>query len=401
MAEDLKTAVVPEVEAPPAAVSGKVPRPFVVACFLSNFDRFAITPMLVAVAAGMHTKLSTVVLLASGYFFAYGCAQPLWGMLSDRYGRMRIVRLTLSVTAVCGVLSALSPTLTTLVVLRIATGAFFGGVVPTSLTYVGDTVPPSMRQRALSDLQLALAIGTASATVVAGVVAQLVSWRLMFALPSFLAAVVVVSMRGMSESRSKDTLRSPGKQLGSVLRLRWSWLVMAFGLVEGAVLLGCFTFLAPALQHRGLSAVDAGLVTALYGAGTLVFSRIMKKVAMRAPWSLITAGGAMVFGGFLIAAVSPSVGGIAAAAVLLGGGWSFLHSSLQNWATTLVPAARGTAVALFVAALFIGSAIGSAFGAHLAGHSAYGELFAVAAVTAVPLTVVAAVTRRRYTPAGA
>jgi MFS family permease len=228
MSENLKTPTAPT--APPTAVP-RVPKPFVLACFLSNFDRFAITPMLVAVAAAMHTRLSAVVLVASGYFFAYGCAQPLWGMLSDRYGRMRIVRLTLSVTAVCGVLSALSPSLTVLVVLRIATGAFFGGVVPTSLTYVGDTVPAAVRQRALSDLQLALAIGTASATVVAGTVAQLLSWRVMFALPSLLAAVVVVAMRGMRETRSDDTLRAPGRQLASVLRLRWSWLVMACGLI--------------------------------------------------------------------------------------------------------------------------------------------------------------------------
>jgi predicted MFS family arabinose efflux permease len=166
------------------------------------------------------------------------------------------------------------------------------------------------------------------------------------------------------------------------------------------VLLGCFTFLAPALQHRGLSAVDAGLVTALYGAGTLVFSRVLKRYALRPAWSLITAGGAMVCGGFLIAAVSPSAGGIAVAAILLGGGWAFLHSSLQSWATTLVPTARGTAVALFVAALFVGSALGSAVGARLAEHGAYGEIFALAALAAVPLTLVAATARRRYTPTG-
>ncbi|MEV5509377.1 MFS transporter [Streptomyces orinoci] len=390
--------------APPAGAAAarpeRVPTAFVVSCFLSNFDRFAITPMLVAVAAGFDVPLSDVVLIASGYFFAYGAAQPLWGMLSDRYGRMRVIRGTLSATTVCGLLSAAAPSLTALVVLRIATGAFFGAVVPTSLTYVGDTVPPAVRQRALSDLQLALAIGTAAATVVAGTVAQLLSWRVMFAIPAVLAAAAVLSMRGMDESRAEGTLRRPGDQLASVLRLRWAWVVMLFGLVEGAVLLGCFTFLAPALQDQGFNTVSAGGITALYGAGTLVFSRVLKRVALRAPWSLLLAGGVMICVGFAVAALSPSAVGIGAAAVLLGGGWSFFHSSLQNWATTLVPAARGTAVALFVAALFVGSSIGSALGAPLIQHTSYPVLFAVAAATAVPLTVFAAVARNRYTPAG-
>ncbi|GAA3132490.1 MFS transporter [Streptomyces echinatus] len=381
---------------PPEA--GRVPPVLRVACFLSNFDRFAITPLLVAVAAGFDVRLDEVVLVASGYFFAYGCVQPVWGMLSDRYGRMRVIRFSLAAAAVCGLASAAAPTLTVLVVLRIATGAFFGAVVPTSLTYVGDTVSPAVRQRALSDLQVALAIGTAAATLVAGGVSELLSWRAMLALSAVLAAVTVFATRGLTESQSATTLRRPTEQLGSVLRLRWSWVVMGFGLVEGAVLLGCFTFLAPALQDHGVGTMGAGGVTALYGAGTLAFSRLLKLVATRPPWTLLAAGGVMMAGGFLTASLSLSVAGIGAAAILLGGGWSFFHSSLQTWATTLVPAARGTAVALFVSALFVGSSIGSGLGGPLTEHGHYQELFALAAVTAVPLTVLAAWLRTRYTP---
>lgn len=378
-----------------------VPPVLRLACFLSNFDRFAITPLLVAVAAGFHVRLGAVVLVASGYFFAYGCAQPVWGMLSDRYGRMRVIRFSLAAAAVCGLASAAAPTLTALVVLRIATGAFFGAVVPTSLTYVGDTVAPAVRQRALSDLQLALAIGTAAATLVAGAVAEVLGWRAMPALSAVLAAATVVATRALPEPQTAATLRRPSEQLGSVLRLRWSWVVMAFGLVEGAVLLGCFTFLAPALQDRGVGTLGAGGVTALYGVSTLGFSRLLKRVATRPPWTLLAAGGVMMVAGTLVASLSLTMAGIGAASVLLGGSWSFFHSSLQTWATTLVPAARGTAVALFVSALFIGSSIGAGLGGPLTEHGHFRELFALAAVIAVPLTVLAAWLRTRYTPADA
>ncbi|MFF2146635.1 hypothetical protein [Kitasatospora sp. NPDC058190] len=110
------------------------------------------------------------------------------------------------------------------------------------------------------------------------------------------------------------------------------------------------------------------------------------------------AGGTMMVLGFLVAAITLSVPGIALAAVLLGGGWSFFHSSLQTWATSLAPAARGTSVALFVAALFAGSAVGSSLGATLAEHHAYRALFTAAAAAAVPLTLLAVTARARYTP---
>lgn len=83
-------------------------------------------------------------------------------------------------------------------------------------------------------------------------------------------------------------------------------------------------------------------------------------------------------------------------ALLLGGGWSFLHSTIQSWATALSPAARATGVAMFGLALYVGSALASALAAGPAERHAYGGMFLTAAVLTVPLTVAAAVGRARY-----
>ncbi|WP_156935418.1 MFS transporter [Pseudonocardia spinosispora] len=374
-----------------------VPRGLVLASFLSSFDRFAVTPMLVAISVGLGVPLGSAVLVASGYFLSYGCAQPVWGMLSDRYGRVKLMRVTLAAAAVCGVLSALAPSLPLLVALRVLTGAFFGAVIPTSMTYLGDTVPMAIRQHVLSDLQLSVALGTSFATVIAGGLAVLVSWRLVFALPALMAATLAVTLRTVPEPTTGTAPGHPLRQLATVLRTRWAWLLYSLALVEGAVLLGCFTFLAPALEHRGYSASVAGLVIALYGVGTMGFSRILKRLSTPT-WQLMIYGGGFMCLGFLSASVSQSPVGIGCAAILLGAGWSFLHSSLQTWATAVVPRARGTSVALFAASLFIGSAIGSLLAAPLAERFAYPELFGIAAAVTVVLTAVGASTRRRYRP---
>jgi hypothetical protein len=49
----------------PAHSDMRVPVPLTVAAFTANFDRFAVGPILVTIAAAMHTPLSSTVALAS------------------------------------------------------------------------------------------------------------------------------------------------------------------------------------------------------------------------------------------------------------------------------------------------------------------------------------------------
>src|SRR5215216_8072182 len=65
------------------------------AAFFSSFDRFAVAPMLVTIAASLGASLSEVAATASLYYLLYGVMQPVWGMLSDQVGRVRVMRLTL------------------------------------------------------------------------------------------------------------------------------------------------------------------------------------------------------------------------------------------------------------------------------------------------------------------
>jgi predicted MFS family arabinose efflux permease len=88
--------------------------------------------------------------------------------------------------------------------------------------------------------------------------------------------------------------------------------------------------------------------------------------------------------------------GVGAAAVLVGGGFAFMHSTLQTWATEVVPEARATVISLFAAALFVGSGLSTTVAAPLAEEGRFGSLFVTAAVVAVPLGLFAALARRRY-----
>ncbi|MFF5262871.1 MFS transporter [Actinomadura viridis] len=380
-------------DAPPAA---RPPAALSAAAFVSSFDRFAISPMLVLIAAGMGAPLATTVAVASGYFLAYGLSQPVWGLLSDRIGRVRVMRATLLVAAAAGLVAAFAPGLTSLIAARVVAGACFGAVIPTSLTYVGDTVAAGQRQRALSDLMAATALGTALATAAGGVLAQVLDWRVVFAVPAVFAVACSFALRGLPEP-PRAPVAGMGGHLREVLRERWALLVFGLAFVEGAVLLGTMTLLAAALQSKGVSAATAGLATAAYGVGVVAFSRLVKALTRRMPvWGLIAAGGAQICLGYGIVAGRITLVTVMVTALLLGGGWSFMHSSLQTWATSVVPQARGTAVSLFAGALFIGSSFAASAAGPPAQHGRYALLFGIAALATIPLTVAAVTGRRRW-----
>lgn len=379
--------------APPAV---RPPRALAVASFVSSFDRFVISPMLVPIATGLGVPLATAVTTASGYFLAYGLSQPLWGLLSDRFGRVRVMRATLLAAALAGVVSAVAPGLAVLAAARVVAGAFFGAVVPTSLTYVGDTVCAGRRQGALTDLMAAMALGTALATAFGGVLADLLDWRVVFATSAVCAVLCSYGLRSLPEP-PRAPVAGTREHLRTVLRNRWALLVFGLAFVEGAVLLGAMTLLAAALQARGAGAAVAGPATAAFGVGVLGFSRLVKALAGRMPaWSLIAVGGAQIFLGYGIVAGRVGPATVVVTALLLGGGWSFMHSSLQTWVTSVAPQARGTAVAFFAAALFVGSSVAVSAAGPLAQHGRYALLFGVACAVSVPLTVTAVMCRRRW-----
>ena len=64
----------------------------------------------------------------------------------------------------------------------------------------------------------------------------------------------------------------------------------------------------------------------------------------------------------------------------VGFGFYMLHNTLQTNATQMAPHARGTAVAMFASAFFIGQSIGVAIAAPVVDHFGAPWMFGIAAV---------------------
>ena len=224
--------------------------------------------------------------------------------------------------------------------------------------------------------------------------AAAVSWRLAFLLPALSAAVLVVVLRRLPEPPRGE---GPAGGLRVVLRHRWGLVVLGLALVEGGALLGLLTYFAPALESTGASPTVAGAVVALYGVGLLVSSRVVKRLAGRVrPAAFLASGAAGLAVAYTAVALDQQVWTIGPAALAVGAAWAAMHSTMQHWATEVVPGARAVTVSLFAGMLFVGSGVATAGLAPWAGEFRWAPLYLVGAGVAVVFGVAAVWARTAY-----
>lgn len=367
--------------------------------FLAYGDRFLIGPLLVVIAEDFGVSLGAATAVATVYLLLYGALQLVYGFASDRLGRVRVMRGALVGIVAANLFCAVAPSLGALVAGRAAAGAFAAALLPTSLVYVGDRVPFERRQQVVASVLAAGSLGTVAATVGAGLLGRSTSWRFVFLVPALLAAFDVAVLGRLPESVPGHTTGGPMTQLRRVFAHPWAAVLVVLAVAEGAIMLGFLTFLAPALQTHGVSSALAGLVVAVYGVAVFttlqVVKRLLRRVSM-SPVAMIATGGTILVGAYAVAASAQAVPNILVTSLLIGVGYSFMHSTLQTWATEVAPDARGTATSLFVTAVFTGASIAHTVVSPLASDHRFGRLFLVGVVAAAPVTLVAAVARGRF-----
>ncbi len=124
----------------------------------------------------------------------------LFGILSDRFGRKRVLEWTILTYSVGTFLSGFSPDLGLLILFRCITGAGVGGEWATGQTYVGEAFPARVRGRYGAYMQTGAPIGIALASVIGGFVAPMIGWRGAFFISVLPALLVVFIRRRLPES---------------------------------------------------------------------------------------------------------------------------------------------------------------------------------------------------------
>ncbi len=140
--------------------------------------------------------LSVPQALQTGTLFFLGMliGAALFGRLADRYGRRRVLIVTVACDAVFGLLSVFAPSFGVLLALRFLTGVAVGGTLPVDYAMMAEFLPPKNRGRWLVMLEGFWAVGTiivALAAWAASVAGVADAWRWIFAVTAFPALIGV------------------------------------------------------------------------------------------------------------------------------------------------------------------------------------------------------------------
>jgi EmrB/QacA subfamily drug resistance transporter len=193
----------------------------------------------------------------SAYLITSTVTVPVWGKLSDLYGRRLLYQIGIAVFLLGSVLSGLAATMPQLIIFRAIQGLGAGALVPLGMTIIGDIFTVTERARMQALFSGVWGLASVIGPLVGGFITDQLSWRWVFYinLPFGLAAALIM---GLALQEPRRTERPAIDYSGAALLMLAITLLM-LALVEGG------TSLVTLLATRNLMLfVGAALLMALF-----------------------------------------------------------------------------------------------------------------------------------------
>ncbi|BBQ83125.1 MULTISPECIES: 3-hydroxybenzoate transporter MhbT [Enterobacteriaceae] len=424
-----------------AAPIGAMQWRVIICCFLvvmmDGFDTAAIG--FIAPAIRDHWQLTAADLapLFGAGLLGLTAGALLCGPMSDRFGRKRVIECCVALFGLFSLLSAFSPNLEALIVLRFLTGLGLGGAMPNTITMTSEYLPTRRRGALVTLMFCGFTLGSALGGIVSAQLVAVIGWHgilvlggvlplvLFFGLlaalpesPRWLVrrqrpqAQITRTVSAMTGERYEETefwLDEPaatqkgsisqlfaGRQLTITLML---WVVFFMSLL---IIYLLSSWMPTLLNHRGIDLQHASWVTAAFQVGgtlgALMLGVLMDKFN---PFWVLAVSYAL--GAVCIVMIGLSENGLWMMALAIFGtgiGISGSQVGLNALTATLYPTqSRATGVSWSNAVGRCGAIVGSVSGGMMmAMNFSFDTLFFViavpAAVSAVMLTLLTLVVRR-------
>jgi|SRR5579884_16089 len=179
-----------------------------------------VAPALPEIQHALHTSEDGVSWVLTSYLLSASVATPLIGRLGDMYGKERLLLIVLALLSIGTLLSALAASLPLMLVGRIVQGAA-GGIFPLAFGVIRDEFPRDRVAARIGLMSALLGVGGGAGVVLAGPIADNLSFHYLFWLPLIPIAVTTVTTHFFVP---ESPLKVPG-------RVNWTAaLLMSIGL---------------------------------------------------------------------------------------------------------------------------------------------------------------------------
>ncbi|WP_333497738.1 3-hydroxybenzoate transporter MhbT [Kluyvera sp. CHPC 1.2972] len=420
---------------------GKMQWRVIICCFLvvmmDGFDTAAIGFIAPAICDHWQLTAGDLAPLFGAGLLGLTAGALLCGPLSDRLGRKRVIEWCVALFGLFSLLSAFSPNLEALIILRFLTGLGLGGAMPNTITMTSEYLPARRRGALVTLMFCGFTLGSALGGIVSAQLVAVIGWHgilvlggvlpivLFFALlavlpesPRWLVrrqrpqAEIRRTVSAMTGERYDDAefwLDEPaatqkgsisqlfaGRQLTITLML---WVVFFMSLL---IIYLLSSWMPTLLNHRGIDLQHASWVTAAFQVGgtlgALMLGVLMDKFN---PFWVLAVSYAL--GAVCIVMIGLSENGLWMMALAIFGtgiGISGSQVGLNALTATLYPTqSRATGVSWSNAIGRCGAIVGSVSGGvMMAMNFSFDTLFFViavpAAISAVVLTLLTLVVRQ-------
>lgn len=275
---------------------------------------------------------------------------PLAGWLADRFGRKRLLVLSLVVYSLVGLLPIWLADLSTIIASRVVLGIAEAAIMTVATTLIGDYFEGERRERWIATQVAVVSVSAIFLIAAGGLLGELFGSRgpfllYMAALPLALL-VAAILFEPLSQEASDSTGAFP---YGRILPM----ILITFG--AGILFYTVLVKLGPILALAGVASPGlVGAVGAAANLGVLIGTVTFKLLGRLNRFTSLAIGFALAAIGYIGLVATTSFGGMAVSAVVACVGGGVLLPTLVSWTLRLLPAEiRGRGMGMWTGTFFL------------------------------------------------
>ena len=206
-----------------------------------------------------------------------GLLAPLWGTISDKYGRKPLILRTTLGISIAALLMYFATNIYQLLILRILHG-MCGGMMPAFIALVAFNLPKDKIGQGLGAMQSAVYSGTIIGPFIGGILSDWIGYKNVFLVISFatflagMGTLIFIHEPKRDQAKARSTVFHNIKLVISSQNLRMFALIIFFTQFALHFIQPILPLFIVSLSAHGASATMVGLVYAVTGFSTVLFS---------------------------------------------------------------------------------------------------------------------------------